>query len=120
MPHATLKKGRNGKPILEFEVTIRIPVDFEAVRRTVVSNIHITAREKLVFDELVRGSSNQEISDIVHISVRTVKFHVSSLLKKFHVRNRYEFVALALSQGTENGQTGSAPPKPTGAEVRHA
>src|SRR6267142_2118713 len=108
MPHARLKKGRNGKPILEFEITMRIPVDFEAVRRTVVGSIYMTAREKQVFDELVRGSSNQEISDVIHLAVRTVTFHVSSLLRKFHVRNRYEFVALALSQEIKEDRTSNA------------
>lgn len=101
MPHATVKKGKNGKLILEFEVVMRIPVEFEeieAVRKAVISDIYMTPREKQVFDGLVKGRSNQEISDIMHVSVWTVKFHVSSILGKFHVRGRHELGALVLSQ----------------------
>jgi len=96
--NATIKKGKNGKLVLEFEAVIRIPVEFEAVRKAAISDIYMTAREKQVFDELVKGSCNQEISDAVHLSVRTVKFHLSSLFAKFHVHNRHELVALALGQ----------------------
>lgn len=98
MPHATVKKGKNGKLILEFEVVMRIPVEFDGMQRDVISDIYMTPREKQVFDGLVKGRSNQEISDIMHVSVWTVKFHVSSILGKFHVRGRHELAALVLSQ----------------------
>lgn len=98
MPHATVKKGKNGKLILEFEVVMRIPVEFDGMQRDVISDIYMTPREKQVFDGLVKGRSNQEISDIMHVSVWTVKFHVSSILGKFHVRGRHELGALVLSQ----------------------
>jgi DNA-binding NarL/FixJ family response regulator len=36
----------------------------------------------------MRSSSNKEIADSLHMSERTVKFHVSSLLAKYGVRGR--------------------------------
>lgn len=93
-----VKKGKNGKLILEFETVMRVPVVFEGIQRDLISDIDMTAREKQVFDELVKGISNKEISDALHIAVRTVKFHLSSLYAKFHVRSRHELAALALSQ----------------------
>lgn len=38
----------------------------------------------------VRGKSNQEIADYMHISINTVKFHLSNIYQKVEVRNRRE------------------------------
>lgn len=56
--------------------------------------LKLTARERDVRDLLARGLSNKEIAVKLHISERTAKFHVSSLLKKFGVENRQEVVCL--------------------------
>ena len=37
-----------------------------------------------------RGKSNQEIADYLHISVNTVKFHLSCIYQKVEVTNRKE------------------------------
>ena len=38
----------------------------------------------------VRGKSNQEIADYLHISINTVKFHLSNIYQKVEVSNRRE------------------------------
>jgi predicted ArsR family transcriptional regulator len=43
----------------------------------------------------VRNQANKEIASRLNITVRTVKFHVSSLLSKFGVENRNELARRA-------------------------
>ena len=48
----------------------------------------LSAREQDVLDLIAEGKSNNDIADKLFISVRTVKFHVSSILSKLNVKNR--------------------------------
>jgi NarL family two-component system response regulator LiaR len=43
-----------------------------------------------VLDLIAKGKTNSDIANALFISVRTVKFHVSSILNKLNVRNRTE------------------------------
>src|ERR1700680_965552 len=52
------------------------------------SQVQLTRREQEVLHEVLQVFSNKEIAEKVHISVRTVKFHVSALLTKFGVASR--------------------------------
>jgi DNA-binding NarL/FixJ family response regulator len=56
----------------------------------------LTDRETEVLQLLVKGLTNREIAGVLHISERTVKFHVSSLLTKLEVENRTEAVSRAI------------------------
>ena len=48
----------------------------------------ITPREQEVLGLIAEGASNREISQILHITEKTVKNHVSSLLSRVGVRDR--------------------------------
>lgn len=50
----------------------------------------LTPRERQVFEGLLSAETNKEIAQRVHMSERTVKFHVSHLLEKFGVKTRGE------------------------------
>lgn len=50
--------------------------------------IHLSSRQRDVLRALMQDGSNKEIADKLHISVRTVKFHVAALFEKFNVRSR--------------------------------
>jgi len=50
----------------------------------------LTSREAEVAKWLVNGLSNQEISEKMFVSVRTVKAHLTSIFKKTGCRNRLE------------------------------
>jgi DNA-binding NarL/FixJ family response regulator len=50
----------------------------------------LTAREKEVLRLLARGYAYKEIASRLFISVKTVETHVSSVLRKLQLSNRYE------------------------------
>lgn len=56
----------------------------------------LTEREREVLALLVKGSSNQEISDRLSISMATVKYHLTSVFTKLGAKNRVEATRIAL------------------------
>ena len=56
--------------------------------RSIGSGVKLSPSERAVADGIVEGLSNKQIAFRLNIAVRTVKFHVSSLLAKFNVPNR--------------------------------
>ncbi|WUJ75041.1 LuxR C-terminal-related transcriptional regulator [Kribbella soli] len=65
----------------------------------------VSAREAEVLEALAGHRSNAQIARALHISVRTVESHVSSLLRKYGVTDRRELADLAGSQRAP-GMTG--------------
>ena len=59
----------------------------------------LTTRELEVLREIEKGASNREIADRLYISERTVKNHVSHILNKLNLRNRYEAAEFARQNG---------------------
>jgi len=55
---------------------------------------NLSHREREVLDAVTENLANKEIADKLHISERTVKFHVSRLLEKFGVRRRTDLILL--------------------------
>ncbi len=60
--------------------------------RSVPAPVQLSRREEEVLSGVMRSMANKEIAAALHLSERTVKFHVSSLLAKFRVRGRMELV----------------------------
>jgi DNA-binding NarL/FixJ family response regulator len=56
----------------------------------------LSGREREVLDLILMSLSNKEIGTRLHISERTVKFHVSNLLAKFRSTSRWELVLRCL------------------------
>lgn len=65
----------------------------DAVRRESVLHLALTEREHQVMEFLLRKFSNKEIADILGISERTVKYHVSNVLTKLQVESREDLAA---------------------------
>ena len=57
----------------------------------------LTAREREIADLMANGLTNSDIADDLHLSVFTVKNHVSSILMKLHVRTRTEAASVILT-----------------------
>jgi DNA-binding NarL/FixJ family response regulator len=59
----------------------------------------LTPREALILELMASGATNADIADQLHLDVRTVKHHISSIFRKLGARNRSEAVALAYRLG---------------------
>lgn len=55
----------------------------------------LTAREKEVLRHIARGFSYREIGERLHISIKTVETHVSSVLRKLQMSSRHELTRWA-------------------------
>ena len=64
-----------------------------------IKSSDLTASELLVLRELARGSSNEEIAGVLHISVATVKTHINHMMQKTGFRNRTELAIEARVSG---------------------
>ncbi|RCW41908.1 LuxR family two component transcriptional regulator [Paenibacillus prosopidis] len=62
----------------------------------------LTEREKEVLFLIADGQSNKEIAEELHISVKTVKTHVSNLLMKCELEDRTQLAVLAHRKGWAN------------------
>jgi len=55
----------------------------------------LTAREREVLRYIARGYTYKEVATELHISVKTVETHVSAVLRKLQLSNRYELTRWA-------------------------
>jgi len=55
----------------------------------------LTERERQVLELIAVGASNKEIGQQLHVTEKTVKYYVTNILQKLHVRNRVEAALLA-------------------------
>ncbi len=58
----------------------------------------LTSREKEVLSELSTGKSNKEIAKVLFISDKTVKTHVSNILRKLEVKDRTQAAIKAIEE----------------------
>lgn len=54
----------------------------------------LTKREREILEHIAVGLSNKEVGQRLHVSEKTVKHYVTSVLQKLHVRNRVEAALL--------------------------
>jgi DNA-binding NarL/FixJ family response regulator len=59
----------------------------------------LTARERDVLILIAQGHSNQEIADVLVISERTARTHVSNVLRKLQLTSRTQAALVAVRQG---------------------
>ncbi len=64
-----------------------------------MSRPQLSDRERDVLALMVKGKANQDIANTLYISEGTVKFHISSILRKLQVSDRTQAVLIALKRG---------------------
>lgn len=72
----------------------------------------LTRRELDVLKELAAAGSNGDIAAHLHLSVKTVRNHVSNIMQKLEVRDRTEAALLALRYGLGSEDVHPHPPDP--------
>jgi DNA-binding NarL/FixJ family response regulator len=83
-------------PAIASKVVARVGRKHE--RRTRL-NRELTQRETAVLHRLAAGMRNSEIACDLHITERTVKYHITSMFNKLRARNRIQVVQMALQNG---------------------
>lgn len=100
----TLRRIARGEAVIHPKIARRV---LSVVRRVNTPQIDpfdaLSERERAVLKELAKGGSNSRIAETLHISEKTVKTHVSSVLAKLQVTDRTEAVAFAWREGLMTG-----------------
>ncbi|MFP4395488.1 MAG: response regulator [Anaerolineales bacterium] len=60
----------------------------------------LTARQRGVLALITEGLTYQEIGDALHISERTVKYHLQQIMERLHLQNRAQVIAFAARAGS--------------------
>ena len=69
--------------------------DKKLLNTDVMDGYNLTDREKDVIEYICEGLTNSEISNILDVSINTVKVHVSSIIQKLGVEDRTQVVVKA-------------------------
>jgi len=94
-----------GDALIAPNVTVRLLAAFSASagNRTPAQPVApLTDREEDVLITVARGLTNSEIADVLHISLSTVKTHLTALMNKLGARNRVELAMWAYETGRIN------------------
>ncbi len=85
--------SKNGEPVLHPLITKKL---MQKVSQSSQLIEPLTAKEKEVLIQLVKGNANKEIASLLSISDATVKTHVSNILRKLDVNDRTQAVIKAI------------------------
>ena len=96
-----VRAAANGDALIAPNITIRLLAAFsESTGQPPAQPIApLTDREEGVLLTVARGRTNSEIADELHISLSTVKTHLTALMNKLGVRNRVELAMWAYETG---------------------
>lgn len=96
-----IRLARDGRSLIEPLVASRLlrQVGPRSAGLTVRTADELTPRETEVIELLACGFANKQVATELRCSVRTVKFHVSSILAKLGASNRTEAVTIAAARG---------------------
>lgn len=95
-------KFENKQLVIEVPTIIRVPIMMEAVvHQSKLDNIKLTRCECRVLKGVLAGLANKEIANDIGVSASTIKFHVSSLLKKFKAGDRLILMALFIGHSSD-------------------
>ena len=91
----TIHQVMSGEVVIHPRVAKRLVKEF--IRsESKKDEIKLTRREKDVLTLLVHGSSNKNVADVMFISEKTVKNHLTSIFRKLGVRDRTQAAVYAL------------------------
>jgi len=97
---AAIRAAVRGEVHLDSEVARRLTQD---LRTGPAGPALLTPRERQIFVLLGEGRSNREIANILVISERTARTHVSSVLSKLNLSSRTQAALMAVREGLVPG-----------------
>ncbi|HEX9617571.1 MAG TPA: response regulator transcription factor [Anaerolineales bacterium] len=86
-----------GGSLLQPVVTTRLLEHIRSAEEAQAPIDPLTEREREILQLVAKGGSNKQIAVALAITERTVKFHVSAILRKLNAANRAEAVQKALT-----------------------
>ena len=93
----------DGEALLAPSVTRRLIAHFSRARRAPATArrdiAELTEREREVLALVAQGLSNGELVDALHVTLPTIKTHVSRILAKLGARDRTQLVIIAYEAG---------------------
>ena len=101
---AAIRTVAGGEALLAPSVTRRLIAHFTDDGRAPSAKLppglaELTEREREVLALVARGLSNAELAQTLHVSMPTVKTHVSRILTKLGARDRTQLVVMAYESG---------------------
>jgi len=97
-----IQAAANGDALIAPAITARLLAAFSETRpgREPAQPVDpLTLREEEILLTVARGRTNSEIADELHISLSTVKTHLTSVMNKLGARNRVEIAMWAYETG---------------------
>lgn len=91
----TIHKVMDGKVVIHPRVANRLVRELTRADKK-QDMVRLTRREKDVLILLVKGHTNKEMADIMFISEKTVKNHLTSIFRKLGVKDRTQAAVYAL------------------------
>lgn len=99
-----LKAIYAGQPYVTAELAVRLLIGVKGKtlvpKRDAKVQAALTYREQQVLEHIVKGFTNQEIAEKLGLTIGTIKYYLSQLFKKMHVRNRVQAVIAARNQNS--------------------
>ena len=92
----SIKEVMNGNKVFPAKIEEKVDEQLEKDKSDLEE---LSNRENEVLELLAQGMSNRDIAEELYISEKTVKNHVSSILRKFSVNDRTQAVIVALKNG---------------------
>ena len=87
------------KPVLQPEVAKRLMLDIRTQDNQTSQDKALTVREIEILEQVALGKTNQEIADVLFVSERTVRTHITNILSKLGLSNRTQAALYALREG---------------------
>lgn len=89
----------NGQSSLHPTIARKLLNELQQKPQTNLTEDPLTEREMEILGLVAQGHSNQDIADLLVLSERTVRTHMSNILSKLHLANRTQAALYALRRG---------------------
>jgi NarL family two-component system response regulator LiaR len=94
---ATIRKAASGESILNARLAQTLVEQCKGINKELYESL--TERERQVVQFIAQGMTNGEIAELLFISEKTVKSHVSNILGKLYLSDRTKVAIFAWKEG---------------------